>query len=120
MKTKTAIYRLTSQHTHQKRYSGPPKSEFEHCSLYCKMTEKRQVPTPGVRLMKVSVNRELTVLTKRVCGIISQGDTFVNTKKTITTTTHTGEGGTKDVYYSLLSAPPPHLFLAGVGFPLLP
>ena len=74
------------------------------------MTEKRQVPTPGVRLMKVSVNRELTVLTKRVCGIISQGDTFVNTKKTITTTTHTGEGGTKDVYYSLLSAPPPPPF----------
>ena len=81
------------------------------------MTEKRQGPTPGVRLMKVSVNRELTVLTKRVCGIISQGDTFVNTKKTITTTTHTGEGGTKDVYYSLLllSAPPPPPFFGGGG-----
>ena len=57
--------------------------------------------------MKVSVNRELTVLTKRVSGIISQGDTSVNTTKTITTTTYTEEGGTKDVYYSLLSPPPP-------------
>ena len=56
--------------------------------------------------MKVSVNRELTVLTKRVCGIISQGDTSVNTTKTITTTTYTEEGGTKDVHYSLLSTPP--------------
>ena len=65
--------------------------------------------------MKVSVNRELTVLTKRVCGIISQGDTSVNTTKTITTTTYTGKGGTQDVCYSLLS-PPPLLFFGGGGF----
>ena len=57
--------------------------------------------------MKVSINRELTVLTKRVCGIISQGDTSVNTTKTMTTTTYTGKGGTQDVCYSLLSPPPP-------------
>ena len=68
--------------------------------------------------MKVSVNRELTVLTKRVCGIISQGDTSVNTTKTITTTTYTEEGGTKDVYYSLLSTPPFGGGGRGVGFPL--
>ena len=57
--------------------------------------------------MKVSINIELTVLTKRVCGIISQGDTSVNTTKTMTTTTYTGKGGTQDVCYSLLSPPPP-------------
>ena len=57
--------------------------------------------------MKVSVNRELTVLTKRVSGIISQGDTSVPTTKTITTTTNTGKGVTQDVCYSLLSPPPP-------------
>ena len=66
--------------------------------------------------MKVSVNRELTVLTKRVCGIISQGDTSVNTTKTITTTTYTGKGGTQDVCYSLLSPPTPPFFLGGGGF----
>ena len=64
--------------------------------------------------MKVSVNRELTVLTKRVSGIISQGDTSVTTTKTITTTTNTGKGGTQDVCYSLLS-PPPLLFFSGGG-----
>ena len=64
--------------------------------------------------MKVFVNRELTVLTKRVCGIISQGDTSVDTTKTITTRTYTGKGGTQDVCYSLLSPPPP-FFLGGRG-----
>ena len=67
--------------------------------------------------MKVSVNRELTVLTKRVSGIISQGDTSVTTTKTITTTTNTGKGGTQDVCYSLLSPPPPFWgWGGGVGF----
>ena len=65
--------------------------------------------------MKVSVNRELTVLTKRVSGIISQGDTSVTTTKTITTTTNTGKGGTQDVFYSLLSPPPPFWGWGGGG-----
>ena len=65
--------------------------------------------------MKVFVNRELTVLTKRVCGIISQGDTSVDTTKTITTRTYTGKGGTQDVCYSLLSPPPPFFFGGGGG-----
>ena len=41
--------------------------------------------------MEVSaVNREFTILTRRVCGIISEGDTSVNTTKTITTTAYIG------------------------------
>ena len=39
--------------------------------------------------MEVSVNGELTVFAKRVWGVISQGDTSVDTTKTTTTTTTT-------------------------------
>ncbi len=44
-----------------------PLSVLDRCPSYrefgySKMTEKRQGPSPGVRLMEVSVKRELTVV----------------------------------------------------------
>ncbi len=43
-----------------------PLSVLERCPsyrefCYCQMTERRQGPSPGVRLIEVSIKRELTV-----------------------------------------------------------
>ena len=37
---------------------------------YCKMTEKRSGPAPGVRLIEVSVKRELTVYKVALFGLV--------------------------------------------------